>query len=84
MQVQQKLFTKLYLPIFLKIKVPQFALIKCRALSHTAPSVALLSYFPLFSFQGAIEDKIPSKLNNVRGQKRLTWKYARVVTCMSP
>ena len=50
MQAQQKLFTKLYLPLIKKFSTMLFY--KCDL--SIAPSVALLSYiFSLFSFQGA-------------------------------
>ena len=53
MQAQQKLFNKIVFTHFLrKIKVPQFAFDKVQSLL-IAPSVALLFFFPLFSFQGA-------------------------------
>ena len=49
------------------------------------PSVALLFFFPLFSFQGAIESSIPSKLNNVRwSEKADLRKSVGVLTHMSP
>ena len=74
----------MYLPIFKKIKVPQFAFDKVQSF-QIAPSVALLFFFPLFSFQGAIESSIPSKLNNVRwSEKADLRKSVGVVTYMSP
>ena len=62
MQVQQKLFTKLYLPLIKK--VPQL-LFKSVIFTIT-PSVALLLHLilPLFSFQGAWFGLKPMVENN--------------------
>ena len=68
--LQQKMFTKLYLPFleltFRSVPIKKFhnAVFVVVPLG-TTPSVALLFLSPLFSFQGASRD-IPSKLNNVR------------------
>ena len=66
MQAQQKLFNKIVFTHFKrKIKVPQFAFDKVQSLL-IAPSVALLFFFPLFSFQGAIESRYTLKIEQCK------------------
>ena len=70
--------TKKNLQNCVTLKVPHFTISNnARYYYQASPSVALLFVVTLFSFQGAGENThncVPSKLNNVRLRKGLTWE----------